>query len=104
MNVKSIAHITGGGFYENLPRAYGETLNASITKGSWPILPIFHLLQEKGNVPEHDMFNTFNMGIGMVIAVDKGDVEKTLDAINKAGEKAFEIGYIDKGTKGIELI
>ena len=103
MNVKSIAHITGGGFYENLPRAYGETLNASITKGSWPILPIFHLLQGKGNVPEHDMFNTFNMGIGMAMIVSPEDVEKTMSILKENGVEAYQIGVMEEGDHSVVI-
>lgn len=103
VNVKSIAHITGGGFYENLPRAYGETLNASITKGSWPILPIFNLLQEKGNIPEHDMFNTFNMGIGMAMIVSPEDVEKTISILKENGVDAYQIGVMEEGDHSVVI-
>ena len=103
VNVKSIAHITGGGFYENLPRAYGETLNASITKGSWPILPIFNLLQEKGNIPEHDMFNTFNMGIGMAMIVSPEDVEKTISILKESGVDAYQIGVMEEGDHSVVI-
>ena len=103
VNVKSIAHITGGGFYENLPRAYNETLNASITKGSWPILPIFNLLQEKGNIPEHDMFNTFNMGIGMVVIVSPEDVEKTISILKQNGVEAYQIGVMEEGDHSVVI-
>ena len=103
VNVKSIAHITGGGFYENLPRAYGETLNASITKGSWPILPIFKLIQVKGNVPEHDMFNTFNMGIGMAMIVSPEDVEKTMSILKENGVDASEIGVMEEGDHSVVI-
>ena len=103
VNVKSIAHITGGGFYENLPRAYNETLNASITKGSWPILPIFNLLQEKGNIPEHDMFNTFNMGIGMAMIVSPEDVEKTISILKENGVDAYQIGVMEEGDHSVVI-
>ena len=103
VNVKSIAHITGGGFYENLPRAYNETLNASITKGSWPILPIFNLLQEKGNIPEHDMFNTFNMGIGMAMIVSPEDVEKTISILKESGVDAYQIGVMEEGDHSVVI-
>ena len=104
VKIKACSHITGGGFYENIPRMLTEEKRAVVKKDSYEVPAIFKLMAKKGNISEEMMYNTFNMGIGMVIAVDKGDVEKTLDAINKAGEKAFEIGYIDKGTKGVELI
>ena len=104
VKIKACSHITGGGFYENIPRMLTEEKRAVVKKDSYEVPAIFKLMAKKGNISEEMMYNTFNMGIGMVIAVDKGDVEKTLDAINKTGEKAFEIGYIDKGTKGVELI
>ena len=104
IKIKACSHITGGGFYENIPRMLTEEKRAVVKKDSYEVPAIFKLMAKKGDISEEMMYNTFNMGIGMVIAVDKGDVEKTLDAINKAGEKVFEIGYIDKGTKGIELI
>lgn len=104
VKIKACSHITGGGFYENIPRMLTEEKRAVVKKDSYEVPAIFKLVAKKGNISEEMMYNTFNMGIGMVIAVDKGDVEKTLKAIDKAGEKAFEIGYIDKGTKGVELI
>lgn len=97
VNVKSIAHITGGGFYENMPRAYTKELDACITKGSWDMPAIFPLIQEVGNIPEHDMYNTFNMGVGMMVIVDKADVEKTLDILHKDGVQATVIGKMVKG-------
>lgn len=104
IKIKACSHITGGGFYENIPRMLTEGTNAVVKKDSYEVPAIFKLMAKKGNISEEMMYNTFNMGIGMVIAVDKYDVEKILKAIDKAGEKAFEIGYIDKGTKGVELI
>lgn len=104
VKIKACSHITGGGFYENIPRMLTEEKRAVVKKDSYEVPAIFKLMAKRGNISEEMMYNTFNMGLGMVIAVDKGDVEKTLDAVNKAGEKAFEIGYIDKGTKGVELI
>ena len=104
IKIKACSHITGGGFYENIPRMLTEDKRAVVKKDSYKVPAIFTLMAKRGDISEEMMYNTFNMGIGMVIAVDKGDVEKTLDAINNAGEKAFEIGYIDKGTKGVELI
>lgn len=101
VNVKSIAHITGGGFYENLPRAYGEDLNCHIHKGSWNVLPIFTLLQEKGNISEHDMFNTYNMGIGMAVIVDPSDVQTTLDIMKECGVPASVIGEMEKGDHSV---
>ena len=104
IKIKACSHITGGGFYENIPRMLTEGTKAVVKKDSYEVPAIFTLMAKKGDISEEMMYNTFNMGLGMVIAVDKDDVEKTLKAIDKAGEKAFEIGYIDKGTKGVELI
>ena len=103
VNVKSISHITGGGFYENLPRAYGDDLNCHIHKGSWEVLPIFNLIQEMGGISEHDMFNTYNMGIGMAVIVDKADVEKTLESLSESGIKATVIGEMEKGDHSVVI-
>lgn len=103
VNVKSISHITGGGFYENLPRAYGDDLNCHVHKGSWEVLPIFNLIQEKGGISEHDMFNTYNMGIGMAVIVDKADVEKTLESLKESGIKASVIGEMEKGDHSVVI-
>ena len=98
VHVKSIAHITGGGFYENMPRAFGENLSACMTKGSWPILPIFDLIQKKGGISEHDMFNTFNMGIGMMIIVAKEDVDAALASLKESNVPAYVIGEMVPGS------
>lgn len=98
VKVHSLAHITGGGFYENLPRAFGETFDAVIRKGSWQIPKIFALTQEKGNIPEHDMFNTFNMGIGMCAIVASQDAEKALQVLRENGIDACRIGEIREGS------
>lgn len=98
VKVKSIAHITGGGFYENMPRAYTEELDACIKKGSWNVLPIFRLIQEKGGISEHDMYNTFNMGVGMMAIVDPSDVDKTLEVLRENGVEANVIGSMVKGS------
>ncbi len=103
VDVHSISHITGGGFYENLPRAYGDNLNANIQKGSWEVLPIFKLIQEKGNISEHDMFNTYNMGIGMAVIVDKNDVEKTISVLKETGIKACVIGEMSEGDHSVVI-
>lgn len=103
VKVKSISHITGGGFYENLPRAYGEDLNCHIHKGTWEVLPIFNLLQEKGNISEHDMFNTYNMGIGMAVIVDPSDVDATLACMKECGIQAFVIGEMEKGDHSVVI-
>ncbi len=98
VDVKGISHITGGGFYENLPRMFPDGIGAKIKKGSYPIPPIFTLIQKEGNIPEHDMYNTFNMGVGMAIVVDKADAEKTIEVLKANGENAFIIGEtIDGG-------
>lgn len=97
VRVKSIAHITGGGFYENMPRAYGEGLDAYIKKGSWNIPPIFSLIEKEGNISEHDMYNTFNMGVGMMVIVTKEDVDKALAVLGDNGVEAHVIGHMVKG-------
>lgn len=103
VNVHSISHITGGGFYENLPRAYGENLNAVIHKGSWEVLPIFNLIQEKGNIAEHDMFNTYNMGVGMAVIVDGKDADKTIALMKEFGIKASVIGEMSEGDHSVVI-
>lgn len=103
VNVKSISHITGGGFYENLPRAYGEDLNCHIHKGTWEVLPIFRLLQEKGGISEHDMFNTYNMGIGMAVIVDPADVDATLACMKECGITASVIGEMEAGDHSVVI-
>ena len=104
IKIKACSHITGGGFYENIPRMLIEDTKAVVRKDSYEIPAIFKLLAKTGDIKEEMMYNTFNMGLGMVIAVDKSDVSKTLEALRASGESAYEIGYIEKGTKGIELI
>lgn len=104
IKIKACSHITGGGFYENIPRMLIEDTKAVVRKDSYEIPAIFKLMAKTGDIKEEMMYNTFNMGLGMVIAVDKSDVSKTLKALNALGESAYEIGYIEKGTKGIELI
>lgn len=97
VKVKGMAHITGGGFIENIPRVLPEGVNAEIDYGSWPILPIFSLLQQKGNVSNRDMFTTFNMGIGLVIVVSEQDAEASLSALRAAGETPYVIGRVTSG-------
>lgn len=104
IKIKACSHITGGGFYENIPRMLIEDTKAVVRKDSYEIPAIFKLIAKTGDIKEEMMYNTFNMGLGMVIAVDKSDVSKTLEALKSSGETAYEIGYIEKGTKGIELI
>lgn len=93
-NIKGISHVTGGGFFENIPRMGDSSLNYVIHKGTWPILPIFPLLQNAGGVPEENMFNTFNMGIGMVLAVSKSDAKSMIQYLESKGEKAYLIGEV----------
>lgn len=102
--IKGIAHITGGGFIENIPRMFPEGLKAQIEKGTWPVLPIFKLLQSAGNIKENEMFNTFNMGIGMVIAVNKGMAKEITDYLNRDEKQAYIIGKVVRGESGVELV
>lgn len=97
VKVKGMAHITGGGFIENIPRVLPEGVNVEVDYGTWPILPIFSLLQEKGNVSNRDMFTTFNMGIGLVIVVSKDQEEASLAALRAAGENPYVIGRVTAG-------
>ena len=103
VTVKACSHITGGGFYENVPRMLKDGVHAVIEKDSYPVPPIFKLMAEKGNVEEQMMYNTFNMGIGMVVAVDKNDVDKAMEAIKAAGDTPYVIGRIEAGEKGVTL-
>ncbi len=103
VGVKSICHITGGGFYENIPRALGENTKAVIKKSDVKVLPIFELIQKEGNIPERDMYNTFNMGVGMMLIVDKNDVDKTLEILHANAQDAYVVGHIEEGEKGVEL-
>ncbi|MFV0517362.1 MAG: phosphoribosylformylglycinamidine cyclo-ligase [Aminipila sp.] len=103
VEVKAVSHITGGGFFENIPRSIPKGYGAKIERAKVKVLPIFKLLMEKGNIPERDMFNTFNMGVGMTVVVSKEDVIKTLDILRKSGEEAYIIGEIVKGQEGVEL-
>ena len=100
---KGICHITGGGFYENIPRALPEGLCAKIKRSDVRVLPIFDIIAREGNVPERDMFNTYNMGVGMTVTVDPADVEKTLEILRAHGEDAYVLGEVVEGEKGVEL-
>ena len=102
--VHGVSHITGGGFFENIPRCLPNGLSAKIDKNSLPVPPIFSLLQKAGDIPERDMFNTFNMGIGMVLVVDKEDVVKAVAALDAAGQNARVIGEVVPGDGGVELL
>ena len=101
--VFGVSHITGGGFYENIPRCIPDGLKAKINKDAIKIPAIFKLLQEKGNIPERDMFNTFNMGVGMILVVSKETQNKALEALKANGEDAYVIGEITEGTEKVEL-
>lgn len=101
--VRSIAHITGGGFYENIPRALPEGLTAYIKESDVKVLPIFNLIAKEGNIPSRDMFNTFNMGVGMVIMADKTKADQIISALKGEGEEAYIIGELKAGEKGVEL-
>ena len=99
VTIKGCSHITGGGFYENVPRMLPENVKAVIRKDSYPVPEIFRLIQEKGSIGEHDMYNTFNMGIGMVLAVDPSDADKALAALAAAEENAWVIGEVASGER-----
>ena len=102
-DVKAISHITGGGFYENIPRMMKDGLTAKIDRAAVPVLPIFDLIAKAGNVPERDMFNTFNMGVGLCMAVSKETADAAIRALNEAGEKAFVLGEVVEGDEGVIL-
>lgn len=101
--VKGCSHITGGGFYENIPRMLPEGTAAVIEKNSYPVPPIFDLMRKNGNLEEKMMYNTYNMGLGMVLALDPADVDKTVKAVEAAGEKAYVVGRIQAGEKGVSI-
>lgn len=103
VKIKAVSHITGGGFYENIPRSLPEGHYAKINADSLDILPIFRLLQKTGNIPERDMFNTYNMGVGMSIVVSGEDADKAVKILNANGEKAYIMGEIADGEKGIKI-
>ena len=104
VGINTVSHITGGGFVENVPRMLPDGLKAVIHKGTWEVLPIFDIMQEKGNIPEDDMYNTFNMGIGMIVAVDADKAEAAVKCLIEAGEKASIIGELVEGEKGVSVI
>ena len=101
VEVKGISHITGGGFYENMPRMLRDGVSIKIDKNSYEVPAIFKLIQERGNIPERDMYNTFNMGIGMAIIVPENEVEKSIQILKEAGEDAYLIGEVVEGNKEI---
>jgi phosphoribosylformylglycinamidine cyclo-ligase len=97
--IKGMAHITGGGFIENIPRALPGGVNVEIEYGSWPILPIFELMQREGGISNHDMFRTFNMGIGMVLVVSTEDAAKAIQLAEAQGEKVYTLGKVTEGNR-----
>lgn len=103
VTVKGVSHITGGGFYENIPRSIPKGLGAKIEKSKIKVLPIFDYIKETGNIPERDMFNTFNMGVGMSVVVAKEDVETALSVLRENGEDAYVIGEIVRSDEGVVL-
>lgn len=103
VKIKACSHITGGGFYENIPRMLKEGTHAVIDKNSFVVPPVFEMLAKDGQIEETMMFNTYNMGVGMITAVDKNDVDKTVNAIKAAGETPYILGEITNGDKGITL-
>ena len=104
VQVKSIVHVTGGGFYENIPRALTARTKAVIDRSKVRVLPVFEEIQKVGNISEHDMFNTFNMGVGMIAIVSEQDVDKALATLKEAGEDAYVIGQVQEGQQGIEIL
>ena len=103
VDVKGISHITGGGFYENIPRSIPDGLGAKITKSAVKVLPIFDLIAKAGNIPERDMFNTYNMGVGMSIVVPAAQVETALSILRENGEDAYVIGEIVKSDEKVTI-
>jgi phosphoribosylformylglycinamidine cyclo-ligase len=99
VQIKGMAHITGGGFIENIPRVLPGNVNAQIEYGSWPILPIFELMQREGNISNNDMFRTFNMGIGMVVVVSAEQADQAFQLAEEQGEKVYRIGKITEGER-----
>ncbi len=104
VSVRAVSHITGGGFYENIPRSIPDGFCAKVEQKAVRVLPIFDLIAKEGNIPERDMFNTFNMGVGMSVVVKKEDADKALEILKKHGEDAYIIGEIEKGDEKIRLV
>ena len=104
VDIHAVSHITGGGFYENVPRMMTDGLTARIRLDSFPKLPIFQLIQDKGNIPQRDMYNTFNMGIGMILALPAGQAQQALSVLADVGESAYAIGEVVAGADGVELV
>ncbi len=103
VTVKACSHITGGGFYENVPRMLIDGMHAVIEKASYPVPPIFKMIQKNGDIAEQMMYNTFNMGLGMIVAVDPADADKAMEAIKAAGDSPYIVGHIEAGEKGVTL-
>lgn len=103
VTIKGCSHITGGGFYENIPRMLPDGVRAQVKKDSYEVPAIFKLLAKKGDIDEHMMYNTYNMGVGMCLAIDPADADKTIAAIEAAGDKAFVLGTVVAGEKGVDL-
>ena len=103
VTIKGCSHITGGGFYENIPRMLPDGIRAVVEKNSYPIPPIFTMLQNDGDIAEEMMYNTYNMGLGMILALDPADVEKAMEAMKAAGEDAYIVGKVEAGEKGVTL-
>ena len=103
VDIKGASHITGGGFYENVPRMLPDGTRASIRLDAFQRLPIFDLIQKKGNIADEMMYNTYNCGLGMVLAVDASDAERAVSILNEAGEKAYIVGSVISGEKGVDL-
>lgn len=103
VRIKACSHITGGGFYENIPRMLPEGKRAVVEKNSYEVPAIFKMLAREGEIAEQMMYNTYNMGLGMILAVDPADVDKTMEAVKAAGETPYVVGKIEDGEKGVTL-
>ena len=104
ITIKGCSHITGGGFYENIPRMLPDGVRAVVQKDSYEVPAIFKLMAKTGNIEEQMMYNTYNMGVGMMLAVDAADADKTVAALQAAGEEAFVVGHVEAGEKGVTLV
>ena len=104
IRVRAISHITGGGLYENVPRMMKAGLTARIEVSAFPVPPIFGIIAQEGHIPERDMYNTFNMGVGLVLAIPRQEVGRAKDVLCRAGERAYIIGSVVKGEAGVELV
>ena len=103
IDIKGMVHITGGGFYENIPRILPEGTAVVIDGDSWPVLPIFPFLKKEGNIDAHEMYRTFNCGIGMLLILNQEDADKAMDILSEQGEKIYRIGYVTKGKKEVTI-